>query len=1081
MAITTNYGKLVVDTSLIPYMRYNNVEFTAHNLMPYTLSKLFFDDVAVNNFCQAGGRLLLDSKKVIAISRNNSTAIATSANDAQTDIVFQGTSSTVNTFNGRIEAFFSSNSTIVIRRLSGDFDETSQLFIQNVSTGQVYANCNVISVTNFQTSDSFYPGEGIIAPQRGNAYATVIATSGENILYVNQNYINLNVDAVGVNILASMGSDYKNGDIIYQTASGVNRYDLATFKGVVRYFNVSGAGSIAIEPLEGNIVANSNVAGSNVLVQMWNASNPAAKPLAANDFNTLGIASNNFIRSVTNTSVNINVSSFIHRSGVIANTLSPNTSTITLVTSSGNNPANGNLVYFTTGTGVGEIRRVVSISGAQAVLNSSLSFAPTSNTHYSIGNFEVDQYGTLAGIFHIPAYPTFKFKTGNRVFTITDTARYNDPEYKMRASATYAASGLLNQTQRIQTTPVLPPLPETYADIPVTPIAPADRTFNGTATKSPVTGSTSSSTPRIPLGDGLAQTFFTPKPNGNQQDYGIFCSSIDLFFKSKPSVAQYFQNSKLISRGSLQLPVTVKIAEVQNGYPTKNYLAAKTLQAKDVKISEIPSTSNTATVTKFTFDDPVYLEPNREYAIVIGSDSPDYEVWIAELGTDVLGITPTRRISEQPYAGSFFRSQNSSTWTPYQNQDLMFVLNKAVFNTAGTATFNLEDTPTANTLVDRVMLMSSDLRFPVGIVDYNLRGKYAIDGTSEVAGVFLTPHVAVEYGTLLDRSGKESSTTFLNRRVLERGNANSFLMTVQMSSSNPDVSPIVNTERLSVAAVTYGINNAGITNTDISITNIGSAYTNTGPENTSSVFMSGNSFNVIVGGANSTINNFAQLYRETFYPYPAFNVGFYNVTITNNPNDRGGGATGFAVANTDGSNTINHIVITTVGKGYLETPSIVIANGAGGSATQASALVSGETGKNGGNILSKYITREIVLADGFESGDIRVFMDAILPTACGIEVYYKVLSSDDPQRISDKSWRRMAKVKEVYSRNAQTLVGLEFRPSLSENRINYTENGVSYPIGGSFKNFQIKVCLTSSDASIVPKVRNLRIIAVPEG
>ena len=1069
MAITTNFGKLVVDTSLIPYIRYNDVEFTAHNLMPYTLAKLFFDDVAVNNFCQAGGRVLLDSKKIIALSRNNSVGITTSANDAQTDIVFQGTSNTVNTFNGRIEAFYSANSTIIIRRLSGDFDETAQLFIENVSTGTVYANCNVTSVTDFQTSDSFYPGEGVIAPQRGNAFATVIATSGENILYVNQNYINLNVDAVGVNVLSSMSSDYKDGDIIYQTASGTNRYDLATFKGIVRFFNVGGSGSIAIEPLEGNIVANSNVAGSNVLVQMWNASTPSAKPLAANDFNTLGIASNNFIRSVTNTSVNINVSSFIHRSGLIANTLAPNTSTVILVTSSGNNPANGNLIYFTTGTGVGELRRIVSISGAQAVLNSALSFTPTSNTHYSIGNFEVDQHGTLAGIFHIPSYPTFKFKTGDRVFTITDTARYNDPDYKMRASATYAASGLLKQTQRIQTTPVLPPLPETFADIPVAPVNPADRTFNGAATKSPVTGSTASTTPRIPLGDGLAQTFYTPKPNGNQQDYGIFCSSIDLFFKSKPSVAQYFQNSKLISRGSLQLPVTVKIAEVQNGYPTKNYLAAKTLQAKDVKISEVPSVSNTATVTKFTFDDPVYLEPSREYAIIIGSDSPDYEVWIAELGTDVLGVTPARRISEQPYAGSFFRSQNSSTWTPYQNQDLMFVLNKAVFESAGTATFNLDETPTANTLIDRVMLMSSDLRFPVGIVDYNLKGKYAIDGTMENAGVFLTPHVALEYGTLLDRSGKESSATFLNRRVLERGNANSFVMTVQMSSSNPDVSPIVNTERLSVAAVTYGINNAGLTNTDISITNVGSGY--------NAHVTSGNA---IVGGSNTSLNNFAQLYRETFYANN-WNVGFYNVTITNNANDNGSGATGFAVANTDGSNTISHIVITTVGKGYLETPTISIANGNSTTAVQASALVSGETGKDGGNILAKYITREIVLGDGFESGDIRVFMDAILPTACGIEVYYKVLSSDDPQRISDKSWRRMEKVKEIYSRNAQTMIGLEYRPSLEENRINYTENGISYPIGGAFKNFQVKVCLTSTDASIVPKVRNLRIIAVPEG
>jgi hypothetical protein len=1065
--ITTNYGKVVVDSSLIPYIRERDVEFTAHNLMPYTLAKLFFDDIAVNHFCQAGGRLLLDSKKIITLTRNNAATINTSANDVVTDVVWQGTSSNVNTFNGKIETYYSANSTIVVRRLDGDFDPTAPLYIQNGVSNVVYSNATISSVNNYATADSFVPGEGIITPTRGNAYGTVIASSGENILYINQNYINMNVVATGVNDLATMTNDYKPGDIVYQSSSGTARYDLATFRGYVRHYNNLGAGSIAIEPIDGSIRANSN--SIHQPYWLFNASNTASKSLAAYEFNAAGIASNNVIRSVTNSTININVSSFIHRSGVIGNTWVGNSNTIMLNTYSGNNPANGNLIYFSTGTGVGVYRLIQSVDGAKVLLDSPINFTPTSNTHYSIANFEVDQHGTIAGVFHIPSYPDFKFKTGDRTFTITDTDRYNDPDYKMRAAAIYSASGILKTSQNIQTTPVLRPLPETFADVPVAPVSPAERAYNGTATKSPVTLSTASTTPRIPLGDGLAQTFFTPKPNGNQQNYGIFCTSIDLFFKSKPSVAQYFQNSKLISRGSMQLPVTVKIAEVQNGYPTKNYLAAKTVQAKDVNVSTVPNTSNTATITKFTFDDPVYLEPDREYAIIIGSDSPDYEVWISELGTDVLGATIPRRISEQPYAGSFFRSQNSSTWTPYQNQDLMFVLNKAVFEGSGTATFNLTDTPTANIPVDRVMLISSELKFPIGTVDYKLKGIYANTGAAETTGVYLVPHAAVEYGTILDKSGKPSSTSFLNRRLISRGNANSFVMTVEMASSNPDISPIVNAERLSVAAVTFGINNGGISNNEISITNIGAGY--------NAVSSSGN---VIKGGSNTSINTFAQLYRQTYYANN-YNVAFYNVTITNNSNDNGTGAYGFAVANTDGSNTINHIVITTPGSGYLETPTISIESGNATTKTQATALVAGETGKAGGNMLAKYLTREIVLGDGFESGDLRVFMDAILPTACDIQVYYKVLSGDDPDKIANKSWRRMEKVKDISSRNFNTLVGLEYRPSLLENRIKYTENGVAYPIGGSFKNFQIKVCLLSSDPSIIPKVKNLRIIAVPEG
>lgn len=1054
MSITTNFGKVVVDTNLVPYIRERQVEFVANNLKPYKLGKIFFDDVAINQFCQSPSRLLLDSKKIITLERNNATTITA------TDIAFQGSSNTVNTFNAVVDTFYSANNTVILRRLNGNFDDQAQLFLENVSTGVVYANCNVAVVTNFNTSDSFVPGEGIVAPDRGNSYGVVVATSGENILYVKSNYININVNAVGANTIGAMSGDYKDGDIVYQTLTGTKRYDLATFKGIVRYYNVEGQGALAIEPIYGSIAANSTSAESNANVRIWNATSTGSQPLAANQFNRGYFAANTNVQSVINSSVRINTSSWIHRSGVVANTNAPNNSTIVLNTLSGNNPANGNLIYIVAGSGVGTIKRIISINNDLAVLNSALGFNVSGNTYYSINNFEVDQYGTMAGIFHIPSFSNFKFKTGNRVLTIIDTNTYNDPDYQMRAAATYSASGLLKTTQNIQTTPVLLPLPEVDSDSPVVPLPPSDRTFNSNANKSPITGSTGSTTPRIPLGDGLSQTFYTPKPLNNSTDYGIFATSVDLFFKSKPSVAA----------GSMQLPVTVKIAQVVNGYPTKNYLASKTIQAKDVNISSVPSTSNTATVTKFTFDDPVYLEPASEYALVIGSDSPDYELFIAEIGENVLGSSPTRRISEQPYAGSLFRSQNSSTWTPYQNQDLMFVINKAVFASSGTATFNLEMPPTANIDVDKVMLISSDLKFPVGTVDYRLRGLFSSNTQQEVGGVYLVPYAAVEYGNILDRSGKPASSSFLNRRRMVRGNANSFIMTLEMSSTNGDVSPVVNLERLSLSAATFGINNAGLQNTLISITNVGSGY--------NAHITSGN--NAIKGASNSALNNFAQLYRET-YLANNYNVAFYSISITNNPNDNGTGATGFAVANTDGSNTVSYVVLTTTGSGYLETPTIAFESGNATSTTTARGLISGETDKDGGNMIAKYITREIVLEDGFESGDIRVFMDAIRPTATDIQVYYKVLSPDDPQRLSDKSWRRMAVVKDIYSKNPRTIIGLEFRPSLETNQISYTENGVNYPIGGIFKNFAIKVCMRTTDASIIPKVRNLRILAVPEG
>lgn len=1073
MAITDN--RTSVDASLVPYIRSKQVEFATRNLKPFALARIFFDDIAVNSYVQAANRIIIDSKLVVTLSQNNTQTIYAN------DIVYQGSSNTDNTFNGIVDSV--SGNTIIIRRssrqdksiggngLTGNFDDTLEILVENVTSGSTYTKGNVITVSSQNTADAFYAGEGVLCKQAGNHYATIISTSGDNIIYVNQNYINLNVGGLG-NAISAMTNDFKAGDIVYQTADGSKRYDKAVFIGEVAYYNKEGGGStrgvLAVKHVTGRLVANSvgvdfaNNVATNARSYIWNNSNTSAKPLFAGDYNkdTFGSTGGRTIQSITNSSANVLVNSYFPRSSIIANTdAGPNNQCINMhVSATIGRAVVGNLVYFVSGTGVGEIRRCTGFVSANPeiiVLNSAPSFTMTGNTYFSIENMYIDSYGGQGGIFHIPEYPNLKFKTGNRVLSVTDTNTFDNPDYGMRAAATYSATGVFKTGTETQTTPILNVLPEVNSDAPVKPISPSERTFNNDATKSPLTDKAGGSVPRLPIGDSLAQTFFTPKPASNKQDYGMFVSSIDLFFKTKPSYAN----------GGMLLPVTVKIAEVVNGFPTQTYLGTSTVQFDKIKVSTTPSSSNTNTITKFTFPDPVYLQPSREYAIIVNSDSPDYEVFVAEMGSLVLGATQPRRISDQPYAGAFFRAQNSSTWAPYNNIDLMFVINKAVFNTSGSAVFRLADTPTSNVEVDRVTLLSTDLKFPKASLSYSVKGMYAYNATQD-AGVAVEPNSTLDYGALLDRSASTGSVSFLNRRRIYSGNANSYQLTVNMSTTDTDISPVINLERLGLSAVRYKINNGGLPNTVISITSKGVGY--------NAAVTSGNA---IVGGSNNSINNFAQLYRETFYANN-FNIGFYNIAISGGG---GSGATGFAVANTDGTNTVNYIVITTSGSGYVETPALTIANGNATTNTTATALVSGETGKSGGNIYAKYISREIILEDGFEAGDLRVFTDAIRPSPTDIQVYYKVLSPDDPEKLSDKSWRRMEKYKDIYSRNATTNVTLEFRPSLSENRISYTENGRTYPIGGRYKRFAVKVCLLTPDPALVPKIDNLRIIAVPEG
>ena len=93
--------------------------------------------------------------------------------------------------------------------------------------------------------------------------------------------------------------------------------------------------------------------------------------------------------------------------------------------------------------------------------------------------------------------------------------------------------------------------------------------------------------------------------------------------------------------------------------------------------SQVNLSEDATAVTSFEFDTPVYLAEQREYCFAILTSSVEYKVWLSEMGQDDIN---GNRISEQPYAGVLFKSQNASTWTANQLQDLKFTLYRAEFD-----------------------------------------------------------------------------------------------------------------------------------------------------------------------------------------------------------------------------------------------------------------------------------------------------------------------------------------------------------------------------------------------------------------
>lgn len=159
--------------------------------------------------------------------------------------------------------------------------------------------------------------------------------------------------------------------------------------------------------------------------------------------------------------------------------------------------------------------------------------------------------------------------------------------------------------------------------------------------------------------DPLAQSFFVDTP--------LMLTKVDLFFYAKDD----------------SIPMKLEIRKMVNGLPGPSVIpfSETTVYPASISISNDGSTA-----TSISFKDPLYLDIG-EYALVLSTDSLNYRVWISEIGQQ--DLVTRSLISKQPYIGVLFKSQNASTWTPNQYQDLKFTLYRASFDTSVTGTMQL--------------------------------------------------------------------------------------------------------------------------------------------------------------------------------------------------------------------------------------------------------------------------------------------------------------------------------------------------------------------------------------------------------
>jgi hypothetical protein len=143
--------------------------------------------------------------------------------------------------------------------------------------------------------------------------------------------------------------------------------------------------------------------------------------------------------------------------------------------------------------------------------------------------------------------------------------------------------------------------------------------------------------------------------------------------------------------------------------------------------------------------------------------------------------------------------------------------------------------------------------------------------------------------------------------------------------------------------------------------------------------------------------------------------------------------------------------------------------------TNSTANIVGEDSSSGGNINAKYISRRVTLEDGFDASDLKVIVNTYKPLGTDVHLYYKVKGETDPEDFDSKDYVLMTQEtpSTLYSGNEGDVKEYIYKTSGEE--VNYTSNSVNYD---TFKSFAVKAIMTSNNVTVVPKVRDIRTIAL---
>ena len=351
-----------------------------------------------------------------------------------------------------------------------------------------------------------------------------------------------------------------------------------------------------------------------------------------------------------------------------------------------------------------------------------------------------------------------RIRTGMRILAMKD--HFTDPTLMTtQAVGIFTSAGTLDRRQR--------DILSTLESFRVDEVLRDTRSILGdtrTVTQSRQTGQSRDT--RMVIGgwfDPVAESFLVADEDG-----GVFIDSVDLFFWSKDDE---------------EVPVRVELRTMMNGFPTQTVIP---LGSSMLYPDEVAVSTNGAVETRFQFADPIYLMNNTEYCFVVISDSLKYNMWISELGE--VDLLTGKYVSEQPYLGSMFTSQNNSTWTPEQLKDIKFDMNICQFVPDGNLQVNMK--PYVG-IKEAARFMPNFQPLVLSGTKFEMSGIVNGDTANAFGGVIDNEDVVLENLASLD--GSHTIASGYQHTPISYATS--------WTTDNTNISPVLNKERLSTVLV----------------------------------------------------------------------------------------------------------------------------------------------------------------------------------------------------------------------------------------------------------------------------------------